>query len=72
MRLPILSETMVGSMVSILNSYDQVREGYRKVYIRMYGIDRPKLHQLKEKLKEKAALLYMMDFRENKREVYAL
>lgn len=59
-------------MVSILTSYDQVREGYRKVYIRMYGIDRPKLHQLKEKLKEKAALLYMMDFRENKREVYAL
>ena len=61
-----------GSMASILTSYDQVREGHRKIYIRMYGIERPKLPQLKEKLKETAPLLYMVDFRENKREIYAL
>jgi len=61
-----------GSMASILTSYDQVREGHRKVYIRMYGIERPKLQQLKEKLKSTAPLLYMVDFRENEREVYAL
>jgi len=59
-------------MASILTSYDQVREGHRKVYIRMYGIERPKLQQLKEKLKSTAPLLYMVDFRENEREVYAL
>lgn len=60
-----------GNMASILTSYDRVRKGHRKVYIRMYGIDRPKLQQLKEKLKEEADLLYMVDFRENEREIYA-
>ena len=60
-----------GSMASILSSYDRVPEGHRKVYIRMYGIDRTKLPQLKEELKEKAALLYMVDLRENKREIYS-
>jgi acetoin utilization protein AcuB len=59
-------------MVSILTSYDRVKEGYRKVYIRFYGIDRLKLQELEEELKEKATLLYMIDLRENKREIYAL
>ena len=61
-----------GSMASILSSYDRVPEGRRKVYIRMYGIDRTKLPVLKEDLKEKAVLLYMVDFRESKRELYVL
>ena len=60
-----------GKMACILTSYDHVRKGHRKVYIRTYGIDRPKLQQLKEKLKEAADLLYMVDFRENEREIYA-
>jgi acetoin utilization protein AcuB len=38
----------------------------------MYGIDRHKLPTLKEELKEKATLLYMVDLRENKREIYSL
>jgi len=59
-----------GRMVSILSSYDRVKQGHRKVYIRMYGIDRLKFPQLKEELKEKGVLLYMMDLRENKREIY--
>ena len=59
-----------GRMASILSSYDRAREGHRKVYIRMYGVDRPQLLQLKEELKEKAELLYMVDLRENKREIY--
>ena len=59
-----------GRMVSILSSYEHVPEGYRKVYIRVYGIERKKLKQLKKELKEKATLLYMVDHRENKREVY--
>jgi acetoin utilization protein AcuB len=58
-----------GRMVSILSSYENVPEGYRKVYIRDYGIERKKLKQLKNELKEKTALLYMVDHRENKREV---
>jgi acetoin utilization protein AcuB len=59
-----------GRMASILSSYDQVPAGYRKVYIRMYNIDRARLPQLREELREKAVLLYMVDHRENKREIY--
>jgi len=59
-----------GRIVSILSSYEHVPEGYRKVYIRDYGIERKELKQLKNELKEKANLLYLVDHRENKREVY--
>jgi acetoin utilization protein AcuB len=59
-----------GRMATILTSYDGVKAGYRKVYIRMYNIDRLKLEHLKEELKEKGTLLYMVDLRENKREIY--
>jgi acetoin utilization protein AcuB len=59
-----------GRMRSILTSYDRVPEGYRKVYIRMYGIGRSKLAQMKEELREKANLLYMVDHRLNQREIY--
>jgi acetoin utilization protein AcuB len=59
-----------GRMASILSSYDQLPAGYRKVFIRMYNIDRARLPQLREELREKAALLYMVDHRENRREIY--
>jgi acetoin utilization protein AcuB len=59
-----------GRMVSILTSYDNVPEGYRKVYIRMYGLDRNRLPALKEDLAKVAKILYLVDHRENKREIY--
>lgn len=59
-----------GRMVSILSSYERVPEGYRNVYIRAYGIERPKLPQLKDELREKATLLYIVDHRQEKREIY--
>ncbi|MEJ2658092.1 MAG: hypothetical protein P8012_13015 [Desulfobacterales bacterium] len=59
-----------GRMGSILTSYDMVPEGFRRVYIRMYGIDRFKINRLKEALKEKARLLYMVDRRETTRETF--
>jgi acetoin utilization protein AcuB len=59
-----------GRMVSILSTYERVPEGYRKVYIRNYGIERSKLPQLKEELKDEATLLYMVDHQENEREIY--
>jgi acetoin utilization protein AcuB len=59
-----------GRMASILTSYDMAPEGFRQVYIRMYGIDRFKLDRLKEKLKKKARLLYMVDRREVHRETF--
>jgi len=60
-----------GRMVSILSSYDQVSEGYRKVYIRMRSIERTELQNLKQELESKAGLLYMVDHFENNREIFS-
>lgn len=59
-----------GRMVSILTSYENVEKGFRKVYIRMHSIDRQRLGQLKDVLKQKAKVLYMVDHKTNKREIY--
>jgi acetoin utilization protein AcuB len=60
-----------GRMVSILSSYDEVPEGYRKVYIRMRRIERSELHKLIQELESEAGLLYMVDHTENNREIFA-
>ncbi|RPJ69506.1 MAG: CBS domain-containing protein [Desulfobacteraceae bacterium] len=60
-----------GRMVSILTSYENVPEGFRKVYIRLYGLDRSKLAALKEELGRVATLLYLVDHRENRREIFS-
>lgn len=59
-----------GRMTSILSTYEKVPEGSRKVFIRAYDIDRSKLPQLKAELKAAAKLLYMIDHKENRREIY--
>ncbi len=59
-----------GRMVSILSSYTDVPEGYRKVYIRMRSIERPKLQKLKEEFSRTAALIYLVDHRDNSREIF--
>ena len=59
-----------GRMASILTSYDRAPEGFRRVYIRMYGIDRFKVNKLKEAIREKASLLYLVDRREVHRETF--
>jgi len=59
-----------GRMLSILSTYENVPVGHRKVYIRIYGIDRGDLPELKEDLRENATILYMIDHREGKREIY--
>ena len=59
-----------GRMVSILSTYEDVQKGYRKVFIRMYGVARDKLPQLEKELGEKAQYLYLVDHRENRREIF--
>jgi len=59
-----------GRIGSILTSYERAPEGYRHVYIRMYSIDRAILEDLKAALREKARLLYMVDHKNNSREIY--
>ncbi len=60
-----------GRLVSILSSYENAPEGYRNVYIRAFDIDRDALQRMKEELQEAAKMLYMVDHRENKREIYS-
>ena len=59
-----------GRMVSILSSYERAPEGHRLVYIRVYGLDRANLGSLKIALKEAASVRYMVDHKENNREIY--
>jgi len=59
-----------GRLVSILSSYEKAPEGLRYVYVRSFDIDRDVLPRLKEELKAAAKMLYMVDHRENKREIY--
>ena len=60
-----------GRMATILTSYDGVKEGFRNVYIRIYGIERSKIPALKEEFNKSGTLLYMVDLRENKREIFS-
>jgi len=59
-----------GRMASILSSYEKAPEGQRYVYVRMYGVHRENMPQLKEDLKKKGKMLYIVDSRENKREIF--
>jgi acetoin utilization protein AcuB len=59
-----------GRMASIMISYDHVQEGFRRVYIRMYAVDRSRLDQLKGELKAAAKMIYLVDLRENVREIF--
>jgi len=60
-----------GRVSSILSTDGRAREGYRQVYIRIYGIDRPSLDQLIRLLKESNDLLYMIDHQGNRREIFS-
>ncbi len=51
-----------GRIASILIAYDKAPEGFRNVYIRIYGIERGKLDLLKGDLMSTTKMLYMFDF----------
>lgn len=59
-----------GRIASILGSYDRAPSGFRHVYIRAYDLDRSTLGELTEALKKKAKMLYLVDHRENRREIF--
>jgi len=60
-----------GRMMSALTAYDDSPPGSLTLYIRMYGLERVKLKILKQKIMEKATMLYMVDHRENVRKIYS-
>lgn len=57
-----------GRLISILTSYDRAPDGYRKLYVRAFAINRLQLPALKKKLSDCAPFLYMIDHREDQRE----
>lgn len=60
-----------GQIVNILVSHKPpLDEKYLKIYFRIFGLDRSRLPALKENLLEKAALVYLVDYFENRREIY--
>ena len=59
-----------GRMTSILSSYEEAPAGFRHVFIRFYDVDRTRLSEFKKELKKTAKALYMVDHKENKREIY--
>jgi acetoin utilization protein AcuB len=59
-----------GRIASILGSYERMPAGYRMVYIRAYDVDRGTLPQLQKELQQKASLYYVVDHRENRREIF--
>lgn len=59
-----------GRMSSILTTYEHAPEGFRHVYIRAFDLDRKGVAELKRQLKEKAKIMYIVDHRENHREIF--
>ncbi len=59
-----------GRVSSILTSYERVPSGFRKIFIRMFNVDRPSLESLIEEVRKKAILLYIIDDIERKRIIY--
>ncbi|MBR9980001.1 MAG: CBS domain-containing protein [Desulfatitalea sp.] len=60
-----------GKMASILTSYKRCPEGQRRVYLRIYNIDRATTDTLLTGIGKKAQLLYMVDHRNNRRHIYS-
>lgn len=59
-----------GRLASILSSYDRAPEGFRHVYLRAYHVDREKIAQMVTELQAAAKLRYLVDHRENRREIF--
>lgn len=55
---------------SILSSYEDAPPGHRNVYIRAFNLDRSQMPQMIQNLKGKSTLLYLVDHREDRREIY--
>ena len=59
-----------GRIASILGSYERVPAGFRVVYLRAYDLKREQMPRLVEELNGKALMLYMVDHREDKRQIF--
>jgi acetoin utilization protein AcuB len=70
-KLSDIIRTFGGRIASIMSSSERVAEGSKMVYIRAYNIDRDKLPLMMAELQAQANILYMVDHRDNKRDIYS-
>jgi len=59
-------------MASILSSYDRAPQGTRYVYIRAHQVNRDKMAGMLDELQATAQLRYLVDHRENRREIFTV
>jgi acetoin utilization protein AcuB len=59
-----------GRIASILSTDEYAPEGKRIVYFRIYDIDRSIMPDLIRELGEKGTLIYLVDHRDNKRQIF--
>lgn len=59
-----------GRVGTVFSTSERAGQGYRQTYIRTYGIDRPSLARLKEVLREKVKMLYIINQREKISEIF--
>jgi acetoin utilization protein AcuB len=59
-----------GRISSIFSTRERADKGNRRLYIRVFNIDQPILLHLKEVIRKKATLLYIVDHNGKKREIF--
>jgi acetoin utilization protein AcuB len=59
-----------GRIASILSSYDRVPKGERRVFVRARSLDRSRLDEMRKRIEKEVKLIYVIDQRLNKREVF--
>lgn len=59
-----------GRISSTLSTHERAHKGNRRLYIRVFDIDQPSLEHLKEVIKDRATLLYVVDHSKKHREIY--
>jgi acetoin utilization protein AcuB len=70
MEIANLIREVGGRTVSILTSSHRCPEGHRRVYFRIYRMERDKVDRLLAQIRDRAQLLYLVDHRENRRDIY--
>ncbi|MDR3557227.1 MAG: CBS and ACT domain-containing protein [Syntrophobacteraceae bacterium] len=59
-----------GRLVSIMTAYIRAPKGYRRVHIRVRGLDRNRFDEMLGQLKQSSDILYIIDHRMNTRKLY--
>jgi len=59
-----------GRIASILTSYERGEDGPRNVYIRVYHLKTKDIDTVRNRLRDKSLLMYVIDYDRQKREIY--